>query len=146
MARGSGELHTDQAGPLSVLPEEPAERDTHIPASALRERRGNRSQVRIAQAAGISQGYLSELEAGSKSLTPAAAQKLAPALGTTVGQLVLREHLAKLNRAAQEGHIDLQPLLAEAERLAKILPGGEVGDAIVDALIGIALEGPKPLV
>ena len=95
--------------------------------------------------AGISQGFLSELESGQKRLTPGVAQSLAPALGTTADQLVLSEHLAQLNRAAQKGGIDPQPLLAEAQRLAEILPDGEVGDAIVDALVGIVRERSKLL-
>jgi transcriptional regulator with XRE-family HTH domain len=114
-----------------------------IPTSALKESRGNRSQVEIAQAAGISQGFLSALESGRKRLTPGVAQKLAPALGTTADRLVFIECLANLNRVAQKGHISLRPLLAEAERLAGMLPGGEVGDAIIDALVRIVRERQK---
>lgn len=144
MWRG-GEVYRGRTETLTALLEEPAERDRLIPTSAIRAWRGNRSQLEIAQVAGISQGYLSELETGSKRLTPGAAQRLAPALGTTAEDLLLSEHLAKLNRAAQKGRIDLQPLMAEAERLAEILPGGAIGDAIVDALVGIVRGGPKPL-
>lgn len=129
-----------------MSPEEPARRTELVSVSAIRERRGDRSQIQIARAAGISQGFLSELEGGQKRLTLRMAQRLAPVLGTTAHELLLAEHLAKLSRAAQKGQVDLPPLLNEAERLAKILPGGEVGDAIVDALIGIVREGSRPLV
>jgi hypothetical protein len=71
------------------------------------------------------------------------AHKLAPALGTTADQLVHGERLARLNRAAQNARMDLQPLLAEAERLTEILPGGDIGDAIIDALVRIVQEGQK---
>jgi transcriptional regulator with XRE-family HTH domain len=97
-------------------------------------------QREIARAAGISQGFLSELECGQKRLTPGVAQRLAPVLGTTASQLVLGEHLERLNRAAQKGYIDRQTLLAEAERLTEILPGGEIGEAILDALVRIVRE------
>ncbi len=120
-------------------------RDRPVPASSIKEQRGGRSQTEIAQFAGISQGFLSELESGQKRLTPGVARRLAPALGTTADQLLLNEHLVKLNRAATSCKLDPQWLLSEAERLAEILPSGEIGDAIVDALVGIVREGPKPL-
>ena len=145
MERGDGEVYTDWAGTLAALLGEPAEGDRPIPTSAIRARRGNRSQSEIAQGAGISQGYLSELETGSKRLTLSVARKLAPALGTTVGHLVLGDHLAKLNRAAAKGKIDPQRLLDEAERLAEILPGGEVGDTIAEALAETMRKRTKPL-
>ena len=66
-----------------------------IPTSPIRARRGRRSQVEIAQMAGISQGFVSDLESGKKRLTPEVARRLAPALGTTADQLVVAEHLAK---------------------------------------------------
>lgn len=56
--------------------------------SVIKERRGTRSQVQVAQAAGVSQAFLSELENGRKTLTPDTAEKLAPA------QLLLDEQLA----------------------------------------------------
>jgi transcriptional regulator with XRE-family HTH domain len=93
--------------------------------------------VEIAQEVGVSQGYLSELESGLKPLTPGVARRLAPALGIMAGDLLLAEYLAKLQRAAQKGRIDLQPLLAEAERLTEVLPGGEIGEAIIDAFVRI---------
>ncbi len=58
---------------------------------------------------------------------------------------MLSEYLTKLKRAAQKGGIDPRPLLAEAQRIAELLPDGEVGDAIADALAGIVREGPKSL-
>jgi transcriptional regulator with XRE-family HTH domain len=138
-------VHTDRPASLAAWLEEPGERDRLIATSAIRVWRGNRSQVEIAGKARITQGFLSELESGHKRLTSRVAQKLAPALGTTANQLLLGEQLAKLNRAANKARIDLQPLLAEAERLVEILPRGEVGDAIVDALIGVVRERPKSL-
>jgi len=140
-----GVVYTELAETLAALPEKPTETDRPIPTSAIRARRGDRSQLEIAKAAGISQGYLSELEVGSKRLTPGVAQKLAPALGVTVGQLVLGEHLVKLNRAATRGKIDPQRLLDEAQRLTEFLPSGEDGDAIVEALVGIVRERQKSL-
>jgi transcriptional regulator with XRE-family HTH domain len=136
-------VRTDRPQTLATLLEEPGERDRPIAASAIRAWRGNSSQVEIAQEAGVSQGYLSALESGLKSLTPGVARRLAPALGIIAGELLLAEHLAKLQRAAHKGRIDLQPLLTEAERLVEILPGGEVGDAIGDALIGVVRDSPK---
>jgi transcriptional regulator with XRE-family HTH domain len=129
---------------LQVSSDEPAWGAQPIAASALKVRRGNRSQIEVARAAGISQGFLSELESGRKRLTPGVAQKLAPALGMSANQLVLAEHLANLNRVAQKGNIDLQPLLAEAERLIEILPSGEIGDAIIDAIVRIVREQKMP--
>jgi hypothetical protein len=58
-------------------------------------------------------------------------------------QLVLAEHLANLNRVAQKGNMDLQLLLAEAQRLTEMLPTGEIGDATIEALVGIVRERPK---
>jgi transcriptional regulator with XRE-family HTH domain len=139
-------MMTPEAGAktlLQVSPEEPAWETEPIPASALKELRQNRTQIEIARAAGISQGFLSELESGQKRLTPGVAQRLAPVLGTTAPQLVLGEHLARLDRAAQKGHIDLQTLLAEAERLTEILPDGEIGDAIIDAIVRVVRERQK---
>ncbi len=135
----------NQPETLATLLEEPGERDRPIANSAIRAWRGNQSQVEIAGKARITQGFLSELESGQKRLTPSVARKLAPALGTTANELLLYENLAKLNRAAQQGRIDLQELLVEAERLSQLLPSGEVGDTIVDALIGIVRERPESL-
>jgi hypothetical protein len=39
--------------------------------------------------------------------------------------------------------VDLRPLLAEAERLTEILPQGEVGDAIMDAMLRLVREKQK---
>jgi transcriptional regulator with XRE-family HTH domain len=128
---------------LQNFPEEPAWETEPIPASALKERRGKRSQVEIAQAAGISQGFLSELESGRKRLTRSTAQKLAAALETTPDHLMLAERHATLNRAAHKGRVDPKPLLGMAERLAELLPSGKIGDAIVGALIGVLQERPK---
>jgi transcriptional regulator with XRE-family HTH domain len=138
-------VHAYRPETLATLLEEPGERDRPIAASAIRAWRADRAQVEIAQEAGVSQGYLSELESGLKPLTPGVARRLAPALGIMAGELLLAENLAKLQRAAQKGRIDLQPLLAEAERLVEIIPRGEVGDAIVDALIGVVREQPNSL-
>ena len=126
-----------------MSPDECAWETQSIPASAIRERRGDRSQNEIARAAGISQGFLSELESGQKHLTPGVAQKLAPRLGMSANQLVLAEYLANLNQVAQKGNTDLQPLLAEAERLTEMLPGGEIGGAIMDAIVNIVRELQK---
>jgi len=136
-------LHTGRLGSLATLLQGSGARDRPIAPSVIRAWRGNRSQVEIAGKAKISQGFLSELESGQKRLTSGVAQKLAPALGTTADQLVLGEQLAKLNRAAQNGRIELQPLLAEAERLTEMLPSGEMGDAIIDALVGLVREQPR---
>ena len=138
-------MHADRPEMLATLLEEPGKRDRPIATSAIRARRGERSQVEIAQEAGVSQGYLSELESGLKPLTPGVARRLAPALGSTADEILLSAHLAKLHQAAQKGRIDIQPLLAEAERLTKVLPSGEIGDAVIDALVGILRERPKPL-
>jgi transcriptional regulator with XRE-family HTH domain len=113
--------------------------------SVVKEMRGALSQIQIAQAAGISQAFLSELETSHKRLTVATAQKLAPALGTTPAQLLLDEQLATLNRVAQQGNMDPQTLLEEAERLDEILPNGEISEAIFAALMAIVCERPKLL-
>lgn len=128
-----------------MAPEESAWWHELVPVGAIKEKRGDRSQIQIARAAGMSQGFLSELECGRKRLTLGTAQKLAPVLGTTPDQLMLAERWVKLHRAAQKGRVDYQVLLAEAKRLAEMLPIGEIGDEIIDALIGIARAGPKPL-
>jgi transcriptional regulator with XRE-family HTH domain len=136
-------VHTDWPETLAMLLTGSGATNRPIATSAIRAWRGNRSQVEIAGKAKIAQGFLSELECGRKQLTYGVAHKLAPALGTTADQLVHGERLARLNRAAHKGRIDLQPLLTEAERLVEILPGGEVGDAIGDALIGVVRDSPK---
>jgi transcriptional regulator with XRE-family HTH domain len=87
-------------------PHGPAWEMAPIAASALRERRGDRSQIEIARAAGISQGFLSELESGRKRLTPSVAQRLAPVFGMPANQLMFDEHLATLNRVAAAGAMD----------------------------------------
>jgi transcriptional regulator with XRE-family HTH domain len=96
--------------------------------------------VEISGKARITQGFLSELESGRKRLTYRVAQKLAPTLGTTADRLVLGEQLATLNRAARKGDVDFQSLLTEAEKLTRILPSGKMGDAILDALVGVVRE------
>src|SRR5215210_7894829 len=80
---------TDMAEALAAPPEEPARRDRPMPSSLLKEKRGDRSQLEISQAAEISQGFLSELENGQKRLTPDVAQRLARALGATADELLL---------------------------------------------------------
>jgi transcriptional regulator with XRE-family HTH domain len=114
-----------------------------VASSPVKDRRGTLSQVQLAQAAGISQAFLSELETGGKRLTLATAQKLAPALGTTPARLLRDEQVARLKRVARQGNIDPQMLLAEAERLDEILPSGEIGEAVFDALRAIVRERPK---
>jgi transcriptional regulator with XRE-family HTH domain len=128
---------------LQLSSDEPEWKLGALPTCTLNVMRGNRSQVAIARAAGISQGFLSELESGRKRLTPSVARRLEPVLGMPANQLLLAELFTSLNRAAQKGRIDLQPLLAEAERLAEILPQGEIGDAIIDAIFRIARERKK---
>lgn len=130
---------------LPTSSEEPAWETEPVPISGIKVRRGDRSQREVAREAGISQGFLSELEGGRKRLTLDTAQKLASVLGTTPDHLMLCEHLTKLNRAATQGNVNSQRLLDEAKRLTEILPGGEVGDAIVDALVGIVRERAKSL-
>jgi transcriptional regulator with XRE-family HTH domain len=133
----------DRVQRLPTPLEESVRRTESVPASALKELRGNRSQIEIARAAGISQPFLSELERGRKGLTRSTAQKLAAALETTPDHLMLAERHATLNRAAHKGRVDPKPLLGMAERLAEVLPSGKIGDAIVGALIGIVRERPK---
>jgi hypothetical protein len=133
----------DRVQRLPTPLEESVQRTESVPASAIRKWRGGRLQREVARAAGISQGFLSELGCGQKGLTPGVARRLAPVLGTTVPQLVLGEHLARLNRAAQKGHIDLQPLLVEVEKLTEILPSGQVGEAIMDAIVRIVRDRQK---
>ena len=135
----------DGAEALPMPPEESTHQTEHIPSSVIRERRGHRSQTEIAKAAGISQGFLSELERGRKQLTLATAQKLAPVLGTMPDQLIVAEHWVELKRAAQKGGAAPLSLLAVAKTLAEMLPSGRAGDDLVDALVGILRERPKPL-
>jgi DNA-binding XRE family transcriptional regulator len=71
---------------LQVSADVPEWESKHIPDSAPKSRRGSRSQSEIARAAGISQGFLSELECGHKRPTSGVAQKLASALGMPRGQ------------------------------------------------------------
>lgn len=132
-------------GLVATLRQESARPKEFVATGTVKDRRGTRSQVQLAQAAGVSQSFLSELENGRKRLTPATAQKLAPALGTTPAQLLLDEQLATLNRVAQQGNIDPRMLLDEAERLDEILPSGEIGEAVFDALRAIVCERPKLL-
>jgi transcriptional regulator with XRE-family HTH domain len=129
-------ITTFKVAPDGTL-DEPLRPDTAIARNALKAWRGDRSQTKIARAAGIGQSTLSDLERGRQRLTPAIARKLAPALGARPDQLVLGEYLATLHRAAAKGKADPQPLLAEAERLTEVLPSGEIGDAILDALVEI---------
>jgi len=135
----------DSTEALPMPPEETARRTGHVPTSVIRERRGHRSQTEIAQAAGISQAFLSDLERGRKRLTPATAQKLAPVLGTMPDQLIVAEHWVKLKRAALKGGADPLPIVAVARSLAEMLPSGRVGDDLVDALVAIVRERPKAL-
>jgi DNA-binding XRE family transcriptional regulator len=58
---------------------EARERGVH-PVAAIRSWRGL-TQVQLAKAAGISQGFLSDLEKGQKSLSITTAQKVSAALG-----------------------------------------------------------------
>ncbi|GAW28959.1 helix-turn-helix domain-containing protein [Carboxydocella sp. ULO1] len=46
------------------------------------------SQARLAELSGVSQAYISELEAGSKQPTLTILDKLASALGVTVAELI----------------------------------------------------------
>ena len=126
-------------------PEESARRTEHVSTSVIRERRGNRSQTEIAQAAGISQAFLSELEGGLKRLTSGTARKLAPVLGTMPDQLIVAEHWVKLERAARKAGVDPLSMLALTKTLAEMLPDGLVGDDLVEALVAIVRERPKPL-
>ncbi len=135
----------DGAEPLPMPLEESMRWTKPVPVSAIKESRGDRSQREIARAAGLSQAFVSELESGRKRLTPGTAQKLAPVLGTTPDQLMRAECEVNLERVARMVRVDPQLLLAEAERLAEIVPGREIGDAIIDALVKIARDRQKAL-
>jgi transcriptional regulator with XRE-family HTH domain len=135
----------DGAEALPMPPDEPAWEAQPILASALKESRGDRSQSEVAQAAGISQGFLSELERGRKRLTPGTAGKLAPVLGIMPDQLIVAEHWVKLQRAAREGGADPKSMLAATKTLAEMLPSGRVGDDLVDALVAIVREKRQKL-
>lgn len=147
----SGELETAMItleglrDPLAMVLGESTRRNAFVAASVIKERRGNRSQLEIARAAGISQTFLSELENERKRLTPSTAQKLAPVLETTPDHLLLAERWGRLMRTARKGKIDPRPLLFEAHRLAEVLPSGKIGDVIIDALVGVVRQGMKPL-
>lgn len=53
----------------------------------LREARGL-SQLKLAEISGVSQSFINYLEAGTKQPTLKTLEKLAPALGVTIGELV----------------------------------------------------------
>ncbi len=109
------------------------------PESALktmREQTG-KHQLRLANEAGVSQGYLSEVESGKKPLTPAVAEKVAPVLGVTAAELEAAEQMSLLHRMALKGAVDPQRLLDAVTDLSSSLPDGEVSDALVDALLGV---------
>ncbi len=123
---------------LPMTPEVPLRRTELAPVSAIRKRRGDRPQIEVARAAGISQAFLSELEGGRKRLTPGTAQKLAPVLGIEPKQLMVAERGVNLERVARMVRVDPQPLLAAAQRLIDMLPPGKTGDDIIDVIAGIA--------
>lgn len=108
-----------------------------IPTSAIKALRGSRSQGSIADPAGYSQAYISELETGRRQLTLKAALKLAGPLGTTAEQLMTAEAIARLQRAALKGALDPQRLLDSIMDLAFSLPGDEVAEDVVEALVQV---------
>lgn len=52
------------------------------------------SQARLAELSGVSQAYISELEAGEKQPTLPVIQKLAAALGVSLAELLGEEKIA----------------------------------------------------
>lgn len=111
-----------------------ARRELRSVAGGIRERRGQRSQRKIAREAGVSQSFLSDLENGRKRLTLSTARKLAPVLGVTPGDLMLAERWTTLAQAAQAEQFDCQLVLDAVERLTEVLPGGKTGEVVAHAL------------
>lgn len=107
------------------------------PESAIRDLRGRRGQAEVAMKSGLSQQMISELERGTRHLTPEVAQKLAPALGVTASDLQTAEQASTLQRMALKGQLDPQRLLEAIQELAYSLPDSEVSDNLVDSLLEV---------
>ncbi len=108
-----------------------------FPPSALKSLRGSRPQATVAAKAGITQAALSRLEAGERTLNPEAAKKLGPALGVSPTDLLAADQVARLHHMSIKGQLDPRTLLAAIEELAWTLPAEEVGEDLVDAMLGI---------
>lgn len=78
IAAGAGVMTAEESGALLI-------RDGYL--RAARKTR-NLTQAQLAQAAGVAQGYLSDIEAGRRRGSPDTLGKIATALGLPVGQFV----------------------------------------------------------
>jgi transcriptional regulator with XRE-family HTH domain len=111
-----------------------------VPTSALKSLRGSRHQLEIARASGVSQGHISEIEAGKKALTPAVAAKLAPTLGCTPDALMTAHRVASLQKMALKGVLDPEPLFRAVQDLAWSLPDSDLSDSLIEVLLGVLKE------
>lgn len=128
-----------KAEKLAELLDQPPRLDERVPVSAvktLREGQG-RHQMDVARISGVSQGYISEVESGKKSLSPEMAAKLGPALGVTADQLQVAEQVGTLQRLAVKGKLAPDRLLETILELAHVLPDGQVSDDLVDAFLRV---------
>lgn len=108
-----------------------------IPENAVRDLRGKRHQSEVAIKSGLSQQMISEIERGTRHLTPEVAQKLAPALGVDSQQLLLAHQIGVLNKAALKGAVDPNRLVEAVMALAETLPDDDISDQLVDALVEV---------
>ncbi len=98
--------------------------------------------MRIAAKAKLSQAHISDLELGRRELTPAAAEKLGPALGVDPDRLMAADVLAGLKAMTVESPDDLDArLLVEiVEYLDGLLPANQFSDGLLETLLELASE------
>ncbi len=108
-----------------------------VPDSAIRDLRGDRSQVEVAMKAKMTQAQLSRLERGERSLTRETAKRLAPVLGVSVEELELAEGISALQRVAIKGSLSPHALLETILEMSAAMPDNEVGNDLIKALLAV---------
>lgn len=106
-----------------------------VPVSALKDLRGGISQRQLALKSGLTQGYLSEVEAGKRRLTLKSAEAIAPVLGIKADQLMWADAVGGMQAEAVEGELDPRAVLDMVLELSARSGNDEVADEVLDSLL-----------
>jgi len=114
--------------------------------AGLKESRNKakKTQAMLSAATGLDQGYLSRVESGERSLSPAAAKKLVVALkNTNAPTLIFSNRYAMLRRAVDRG--DVAGVMQAARSAFKVAEGNgwlddDGGDQALSELLNAATK------
>jgi transcriptional regulator with XRE-family HTH domain len=108
------------------------------PESALKDWRVGRemTQGELASRSGVPQATISQVETGSRQMTPEMAEKVAPVLGIDADTLLLAEEVSTLSRAAIKGALDPEQLARGIQAFASSTDDSQMSYDLIRMMVG----------